>query len=143
MILFKTYKYFFCENISNNNLFLNNFENNFENNLQNECLLCLENKDIHNNSPLKFKQHSYFSECNCDSYYHIICLYKWYEKYKKCPICLVVMTTKKDNKNNNKKENNITELIYKYSYILNIISNVLILFDFFLIICHFCNNYKI
>ena len=58
-----------------------------------ECFICL---DINDNIYLiqLNKMHGYDKKCNCCSWVHEICLNKWYEKKKVCPICREIVSKK-------------------------------------------------
>jgi hypothetical protein len=60
----------------------------YEENTISECFICFEIKNIDELEPIKLqKQTLYMRECDCDSYVHKICLKKWFDINKNCPIC--------------------------------------------------------
>ena len=57
----------------------------------NDCLICLEIYDKSGQSCIKLHNLVYIKSCLCDGWIHCICLEFWYDKNKKCPICLCNM----------------------------------------------------
>jgi hypothetical protein len=57
-------------------------------NEKNICFICYEIKLEDEIQPIMLNlQEDYIKMCNCNGFLHNICLQKWYDKSKKCPIC--------------------------------------------------------
>ena len=55
----------------------------------NECFICLENEEMDKNIIRLhvFTDTHYYKTCECDGWVHSVCLTRWYELQKRCPIC--------------------------------------------------------
>ena len=53
----------------------------------NECFICYEYLLDNKCSKKMSSIFEYRKSCDCDVYVHIVCLNKWFDIYKNCPIC--------------------------------------------------------
>jgi len=55
---------------------------------QDECFICFEISNKCEKYPSRLNNlEDYIKNCSCDGYVHNICIEKWYNNYKTCPIC--------------------------------------------------------
>lgn len=61
----------------------------------NDCFICYEIKldDTYKTMQLN-AQKDYYKKCMCNGWVHERCLYKWYDKSNKCPICRIPVIKK-------------------------------------------------
>ena len=104
----------------------------------NECFICFEYITDNDNKPINLqKQQLYVNNCCCDLAVHNCCLQKWFNIYKSCPICRIVVV-----ENNTNLYNYISYGIKIYIFIQIITIRVLrvlitILFLYTLVDFHF------
>jgi len=61
----------------------------------NDCFICYEIKL--DDGPITIQlntQKDYYKKCLCNGWVHQKCLYKWYDKSNKCPICRITIRKK-------------------------------------------------
>ena len=59
----------------------------------NDCFICYENKMEDDFETIQLNtQKYYYKKCLCNGWVHQKCLYKWYDKSNKCPICRISIT---------------------------------------------------
>ena len=104
----------------------------------NECFICFEYITDNENKPINLqKQQLYVNNCCCDVAVHTCCLKKWFNIYKSCPICRIVVV-----ENNTNLYNYISYGIKIYIFIQIITIRILkvlitILFLYTLVDFHF------
>jgi hypothetical protein len=76
------------------------FQNNY-----NECFICFEYEMGNEKKPIYLqKQQLYLNNCICDGNVHNLCLQKWFNIHKSCPICRIKVV----------EYNNATVIIYNF-----------------------------
>jgi hypothetical protein len=123
-----------------------------EENVFKECFICFE-KGSNENSILYLREINtlnYVKICNCDGIVHLYCFQKWYNLYKKCPICREIMD--KENEENDYLHNyrNISVIIqmffiHKILFFLKIFGlfwSFYIFYDFFLFTNKIADEYS-
>ena len=64
----------------------------YENNI---CFICYEIETEKRDKIINLNlQELYINNCSCNGLVHNKCLYKWYEKSNKCPICRITLNKK-------------------------------------------------
>jgi len=101
----------------------------------NECFICyeyfLDNKYSKKMSCIS----EYSKSCDCDVFVHTICLNKWFDIYKNCPICRKTITKKSNCPTRLVSPSNIFYFLYTFvfKYYVEISQFVYMLFFVFLL----------
>jgi hypothetical protein len=101
----------------------------------NECFICyeyiLDNKYSKKMSCIL----EYSKSCDCDVFVHTICLNKWFDIYKNCPICRKTITKNSNCGSRLVRSSNIFYLLYTFvfKYYVGISQFLYVLFFVFLL----------